>query len=150
MTFSIRNMRAEDSEAALAILARWNMAPTPQRADAERAGLLVENSFVAVAAGAVIGVASYLMLGEGRAETASLAVHPDWRGRGVGAALQAARLAELRARGVRRVRTEADRPETIDWYVRKFGYRIAGKARKKHPFSLHDVEEWTVLELDLA
>jgi predicted N-acetyltransferase YhbS len=150
MSFSIRKMRAEDLGAAIALLARWNLAPTPDRPDAERAGLDVANSFVAVAGDFVIGVASYILAGGDRAETASLAVDPAWRGRGVGAALQAARLAELKARGVRHVRTEADRPETIDWYVRKFGYRIAGKARKKHPFSLHDVEEWTVLELDLA
>jgi hypothetical protein len=37
----------------------------------------------------------------------------------------------------------------VRWYVRKFGYRIVGKAPKKHPFSREDVDEWTVLELDL-
>ena len=46
-------------------------------------------------------------------------------------------------------RTEADRPETIHWYVDKFGYHIVGASRKRHPFSRLDRNEWTVLELDL-
>jgi hypothetical protein len=64
--------------------------------------------------------------------------------------LQSARLDEMRRRGIRRVRTEADRPETIRWYVEMFGYRIVGTNPKKHAFSLEDVDFWTVLELDLG
>jgi hypothetical protein len=67
----------------------------------------------------------------------------------VGEALQQARLAELKALGVRHVRTEADRPETIAWYVKKFGYRVTGSAPKKHAFSLPEVGRWTILTLDL-
>jgi catechol 2,3-dioxygenase-like lactoylglutathione lyase family enzyme len=52
-------------------------------------------------------------------------------------------------RGIRKVRTETDRVETIDWYKAKFGYREIGKNPKKHDFSLTDINEWTVLELDL-
>jgi hypothetical protein len=55
----------------------------------------------------------------------------------------------MKALGIRHVRTEADRPETIAWYVRKFGYRVAGTVPKKHAFSLPDVGYWTVLTLDL-
>ncbi|MPM97535.1 hypothetical protein SDC9_144709 [bioreactor metagenome] len=55
----------------------------------------------------------------------------------------------MRRRGIRRVRTEADRPETIHWYVDRFGYRIVGTAKKRHPFSRLDRDAWTVLELDL-
>ena len=44
---------------------------------------------------------------------------------------------------------KTDRPETIDWYVRHFGYQISGTHPKKHTFSLPDVDEWTILELDL-
>jgi hypothetical protein len=50
---------------------------------------------------------------------------------------------------VRQVHTEADRPEVIEWYQKKFGYRIAGRVSKKHPFSLPQESDWTVLELDL-
>ena len=55
----------------------------------------------------------------------------------------------MRARGVKRVRTETDRPETIRWYVERFGYRIVGSNPKKHDFSLPEVDTWTVLELEL-
>jgi hypothetical protein len=33
--------------------------------------------------------------------------------------------------------------------LRKFGYRIAGTALKKHRFGLEDAPHWTVLVLDL-
>ncbi len=56
----------------------------------------------------------------------------------------------MRRRGVRRVRTETDRPATVRWYVRRFGYRIVGTNPKKHVFSRPDVDHWTVLNLDLA
>jgi hypothetical protein len=56
----------------------------------------------------------------------------------------------MRRRGVRRVRTETDRPATVRWYVRRFGYRVVGTNPKKHAFSLPDVDVWTVLELELA
>jgi len=55
----------------------------------------------------------------------------------------------MKSRGIRQVLTETDRPEVVQWYVRKFGYRIAGTRRKKHAFSLPGVDHWTVLELSL-
>jgi len=146
-------MRPEDLPRVMEILACWNMAPqvpSPARPDPERSSILVENSFVALAGSELVGIASYILHGNGIAETASLAVDPRWLGAGAGDQLQRARLSEMRARGVRKVRTEADRPETIEWYVRKFGYRVTGTVRKKHPFSLEDVEVWTILELDLS
>jgi N-acetylglutamate synthase-like GNAT family acetyltransferase len=149
----IRRMRTPDLDAVTAILALYHMAPVapgPQVPDPERTGLDLDRTFVAVAGGGIVGVASFIVLGEGWAETASLAVHPDWRGKGVGERLQRARLAEMKALGIRHVRTEADRPETIAWYVRKFGYRIVGTAPKKHAFSLPDVASWTLLTLDLG
>jgi 2-dehydropantoate 2-reductase len=145
----IRPMRPEDVPAATALLAKWNMAPMPDRPDAERSGIVVEHSFVAERDGRILGMASYLMLSADEAETASLAVDPDSRGLGLGYRLQVARLEAMRRRGVRRVRTETDRPATVDWYIRKFGYVRKGTNPKKHAFSLPDVDEWVVLELDL-
>lgn len=153
MQLEIRKIRPDEIGRALEILAQWNMAPFAPNVECpepERTELSAENTFVALAEGSVVGVASYILLGDGCAETASLAVAPAWRGKGVGELLHRARLAELKALGVRSVRTEADRPETIEWYVRKFGYRIVGTAAKKHAFSLPDVGHWTVLTLDLA
>jgi 2-dehydropantoate 2-reductase len=146
----IRPMRPDDLAAATAILEKWNMAPTPDRPDAERSGIIVEQSFVAEQGGRLVGTASYLMLGPDTAETASLAVDPECRGLGLGYKLQVARLLAMWRRGVRQVRTETDRPATIDWYIQKFGYVRVGTNPKKHSFSLPDVQEWTVLELDLA
>jgi N-acetylglutamate synthase-like GNAT family acetyltransferase len=149
---AIRKMRQEDRPAVLALLGRWNMAPVPPRAgeEAEATGLEPERTFVAVHEGRVIGVSSYVMTGADSAQTQSLAVDPAWRGRGLGERLQRARMEALRAQGIRQLRTEADRPETIAWYVRKFGYRVEGKVPKKQQrFSLPEVAEWTVLRLDL-
>lgn len=145
----IREMRPGDVDDAMAVLDHWNMAPREGDPDAERSTIRVENSFVAVDDGAVVGVASFIVHDDELAETASLAVHPDYRGRGIGYRLQVARLLEMRARGIRRVHTETDRPETVEWYVERFGYERAGTNPKKHAFSLPDVDEWTVLELDL-
>lgn len=148
----IRKMRAEDMEAALAVLAAWNMAPiapSPELPDPERSRLDVAHAFVAELDGRLVGVASYIVVSAAEAETASLAVDPAVRGRGIGRRLQEARLREMARRGIRRVRTEADRPETIAWYVRHFGYHQTGTNPKKHAFGDPSVAEWTVLELEL-
>jgi len=56
---------------------------------------------------------------------------------------------EIKDKGFRTLRTETDRPETIQWYRQKFDYRRVGVNPKKHEFSLPDVLYGTVLELDL-
>lgn len=145
----IRKMRTEDLEGAMSILRQWNMAPRQDLTDAERSEIRVENSFVAERGDRIVGTASYIVHSPEEAETASLAVDPEFRGLGIGARLQEARLREMHERGVRRVRTETDRPATIRWYVEKFGYEKLGTNPKKHEFSLPDEDEWTVLELDL-
>jgi len=145
----IRQMRDDDVDAAMAVLDEWDMAPETDQADAERSTIRVDNSFVADDSGTVVGVASYIIHDETLGETASLAVDPDYRGQGIGYRLQAARLKEMRSRGIETVRTETDRPETIEWYVENFGYERVGTNPKKHDFSLSEVDEWTVLELDL-
>lgn len=142
-------MQDEDVAAAMEILNQWDMAPEADNADAERSTIRVENSFVAEDSGTVVGVASYIVHSDTLGETASLAVDPDYRGQGIGYRLQVARLEEMRSRGIETVRTETDRPETINWYIENFGYERVGTNPKKHDFSLSDVDEWTVLELEL-
>lgn len=149
----IRKMREEDVPACMAILETWNMAPRPPSDDApapERTGIEVANGFVAEAEGRIVGTCGYIVHSADLAETASLAVDPACKGGGVGRLLQQARLDEMRERGIRTVRTETDRPDTIRWYVEKFGYRVVGTNPKKHAFSLAGVDYWTVLELDLG
>jgi len=149
----IRKMREDDLPECMAILAAWNMAPrlpTEDTPDPERTGIEVANGFVAEAGGRIVGTCSYIVHSADLAETASLAVDPACKGGGVGHLLQQARLDEMRERGIKTVRTETDRPETIRWYVEHFGYRVVGTNPKKHAFSLTDVDYWTVLELDLV
>lgn len=148
----IRKMLNSDIVDATIILSQWNMAPvapSPKNPNPERSTINIDNAFVAVQQGKVIGMASYIVLTDTAAETASLAVDPHHRGDGIGYKLQKARLEEMYQRGIRNVRTETDRAETIDWYKTKFGYREMGKNIKKHDFSLPDIGEWTVLELNL-
>lgn len=149
----VRKMRQDDLPGALRVLTLWNMAPRPPSAeipDPERSTIEIANAFVAEAEGRIVGTCSYFLLGDGWAETASLAVEREPRFAGIGVQLQQARLDEMRRRGVRRVRTETDRPATIRWYIGRFGYRIVGTNPKKHAFGLPDVDHWTVLELDLT
>jgi N-acetylglutamate synthase-like GNAT family acetyltransferase len=145
----IRKMTDEDIAAAMKILDQWDMAPETDSEDAERSTIRVENSFVAEADETIVGVGSYIIHSETLGETASLAVDPEYRGEGIGYRLQTARLEEMYDGGIETVRTETDRPETIEWYIEKFGYERVGTNPKKHDFSLPDVDEWTVLELDL-
>ena len=145
----VRPMQPADVPGAMRVLSIWHMAPDPNRRDAERSEIVVENSFVAECKSEIVGVASFLLLAEDTAETASLAVDPAFTGRGIGHRLQRARLDRMRSLGIRKVRTETDRESTKQWYVKNFGYRIVGTNPKKHAFSLPDVYAWTVLELDL-
>ena len=68
----------------------------------------------------------------------------------MGTALQEARLDEMAALGVESVITNADRPATVAWYIRRFGYEVVGHQRKLIPFGDPDIERWTTLELDLG
>lgn len=142
-------MSREDLAEVERLLDAWNMAPREEEADAERSTIRIDNSFVAEDDGRIVGTASYIVHGPQTAETASLAVDPEHTGRGIGRRLQTARLREMASRGIRTVRTETDRPRTVRWYVDVFGYRKLGTVPKKHEFSDPEIDEWTVLELNL-
>ena len=151
---TLRKMKPEDLPRCMEILEKWNMAPVPETGDhahpePERSYIHLKNAIVALSGDRIVGVCSYMDRTETLAETANLAVDPEFQGKGVGYQLQKARLREMKERGFKRVRTETDRPATIQWYVRKFGYRIVKKIEKKYPFSLKDVHFWTRLEMDL-
>lgn len=148
----IRPMTPEDMDDVLRLLAQWNMQPRSidQTGVApERDHIETGNTFVAILQGRLVGVASFLVIDPEHAETASLAVDPALVGCGIGFRLQCQRLAEMRARGIRHVSTEADRPGVIRWYIEKFKYRKTGTAAKRHAFGDPHRSEWTVLELDL-
>ena len=148
---TIRKMQKADRARVIEILAHWNLAPRDQLPNPESTCLDTPGApFVAEIGGKIVGCASYILHPDRRAETGSLAVDPAVRGLGVGAKLQFARLTELKALGILSIFTETDRPEVIDWTIRKFGFRIAGTRPKSHAFSLEGIDHWTVLELDLT
>lgn len=149
---TLRKLVDGDLPRVIEILSHWNMAPVAPSAAVpvpETTGLEPDFTTVAVVQGKIVGVGSYILLENGWAETTSLAVEPAWLGHGIGERLQIARLKEMKMIGIENVKTECDRPEVIDWYIRKFGYRVAGTSPKKHDFCRHDVNHWTVLNLDL-
>lgn len=140
----------DDREAMLAVLATTNMhhVPSPEMDDFD-----VGHWFVAEAGGRIAGVAGYRLLRDERGvagKTTLLAVYPEERSRGIGRALQELRMELMRDAGATRVVTNADRPETIAWYQRHFGYRVVGEVPKLHEFGLPDVARWTTLEAPLA
>lgn len=153
MEIVLREMRPEDLDRVTAILAHWRLAPvaaSPDVPEPEVRSIPVATTLVALRDGTIIGIGSYVLTGERRADTLLLAVDPACRGEGVGNRLQTARLERMKALGIETVVTESDRPETIDWYVRRFGYRVAGTRPKRHPFGFEGAADWTILELDLS
>ena len=140
-------MESTDINAVVDILDKWNMAPIPVSADnpdPERDGINIESSFAATDGERIVGVFSYIIHNDELVETASLAVDPEYKGKGIGLQLQQARLSEMRQKGYKRVRTETDWQSTIDWYIQKFAYRVIETNPKKHNFGLADVDHWTV------
>jgi ribosomal protein S18 acetylase RimI-like enzyme len=150
MGFRIRPaMLPSDRGAMLDVLETVNMhrVPSPEMDDFD-----VGHWYVAEAEVGVVGVAGYRMVGPADApvgKTTLLAVAPDQRDRGVGRALQELRMRLMREAGAKRVVTNADRPSTIAWYERHFGYRRVGEVPKLHEFGLPDVDRWTTLEASL-
>lgn len=51
--------------------------------------------------------------------------------------------------GARKVTTNADRPSTISWYKRWYGYYEVGSIDKIHSFGDPTIGHWTTLEMDL-
>lgn len=148
--FTIRPARLpDDRAAALAVLETANMHHVPS---AEMHDLDQGDWHVAEIAGRVVGVCGYDMAGANgdlHGKTTLMAVHPEARGTGVGMALQRLRMGLMRDAGATRVITNADRPETIAWYERHFGYRRVGEVAKLHEFGHPDVDRWTTLEAPL-
>jgi 3-keto-5-aminohexanoate cleavage enzyme len=145
-SFEVSRAGPGDREAILDVMRTVNMhhVPSPEMEELD-----LERFFVARVSGRIVGAAGYKLLGSGRGKTTLLGVVPEFRGSGIGAALQDERLAEMHRLGVRAVTTNADRPQTIDWYKRHYGYRPIGHLKKLHEFGDPAATHWTTLELDL-
>jgi N-acetylglutamate synthase-like GNAT family acetyltransferase len=141
-----RRAVTDDREAMLRVLrcANFHHVPSPEMPELD-----VPCFFVAEDGGRLVGVAGYKVTGDGRGKTTLMAVEQEYRGAGVGQRLQELRMDAMRALGCTSVVTNADRPPTIEWYKRKFGYREVGTLAKLHEFGDPAVDRWTTLEAPL-
>jgi ribosomal-protein-alanine N-acetyltransferase len=135
-----------DRDAVLRVLecANFHRIPSPEMPELD-----LERFFVAEDRGTIVGVAGFKVTSDGAGKTTLLAVEPAYRGRRVGERLQELRMEEMRRLGCTTLTTNADRPPTIAWYKRKFGYREVGSVAKVHEFGDPTVDRWTTLEADL-
>jgi 3-keto-5-aminohexanoate cleavage enzyme len=141
---------AADRGEILAVLETVNMHHVPS---SEMDDLDVGEWYVAEREGRIVGVAGYRLEhreGELVGKTTLLAVVPSQRAFGLGRSLQELRMKLMRREGATRVITNADRPETIAWYKRHFGYREIGSVTKTREFGLPEVDHWTTLQAPLT
>jgi ribosomal-protein-alanine N-acetyltransferase len=145
-TVAIRPAREEDMPDMLAVLEHANMhhVPSPEMPELDW-----RDCFVAEEGGRIAGMCGFRILSGTEAKTTLMAVAPAYRGKKVGFALQARRMDELAGRGVETLTTNADRPETIAWYKKHFGYQEIGTLAKEHEFGHPDIDHWTTLRTDL-
>jgi N-acetylglutamate synthase-like GNAT family acetyltransferase len=142
-----RRATSADEKDVLRVLETANFHHIPSD---EMPELDLDRFFVAELDGVIVGVAGYKVLGEGRGKTTLMAVDPSFRELGIGRRLQELRMKELVRAGCRTVTTNADLPQTIDWYIRNFGYKKVGTLAKLHEFGDTSIDRWTTLEADLA
>ncbi|MBN1866994.1 GNAT family N-acetyltransferase [Candidatus Sumerlaeota bacterium] len=143
----IEKARPEDREAILEVMRPWNMHHVPSP---EMETMDLSMYFVARKEGRVIGAAGYAILSQTVGKTTLLGVLPDLQGSGVGKALQNTRLEAMHRLGVKKVVTNSDRPATIEWLKKSYGFREVGTLKKLMSFGDPDIDRWTTLELDLV
>lgn len=145
--YRIRFARPAEIPNIIELMEPYNMHHIPS----QEMGPLDDKCFiVAEQNNQLLGAAGYTFLSDDVGKTTLMAVRPDCNRMGLGTKLQTRRMQILRGLGCIKIITNADRPETIAWYKRNFGYREIGKLPKIHSFGLKDVSEWTTLEADLT
>ena len=142
----VRPATGVDRPAIFEVLATANMqhVPSPEMPEFD-----LVHAFVAEVDGQIPGLCGYAVLSPTEGKTTLLAVRPEFRGLGIGYALQVRRMEALLEKGVRTLTTNADRPETIAWYRKHFGYQQVGTLAKLHEFGHPDIDCWTTLRTDL-
>jgi N-acetylglutamate synthase-like GNAT family acetyltransferase len=110
----------------------------------------LSDCFVALCESQLAGVAGYKILDATTAKTTLLAVHPDYRRRGIGLQLAQARLEYLRSQGIKQVFTNCDDPEVISWNERHFGFHKTGKLIPKlEDYGCKDRDHWINLFVEI-
>jgi ribosomal protein S18 acetylase RimI-like enzyme len=111
----------------------------------------LRDCFVATLNQQVVGVAGYHILDSQTAKTTLIAVAPEHRGRGIGTALQRARLDYLRGQGIKTLYTNCDDERVINWNKKQFGFRETGqRIAKEEDYGRPDKHEWINLRLILS
>jgi len=147
MNIFIEQAKADDIDDILAVLKKWNMhhIPSPEMQELD-----LNCCFVARYNDSVIGVCGYKMISETEGKTTVLAVYPEFQGFGIGKLLQEKRLEAMKKKGAKTVTTNVDRPLTIIWYKKYFGYTQIGLLNKICSFGAEDIKFWTTLRMDLS
>ena len=145
--FTIRSAHDIDFPAVIDVLRTANMhyIPSPEMPELD-----LHCCCVAEVKSRIVGMSGYKILSAREAKTTLMAVLPEFRGWGIGLALQEWRMNELCRHGIQSLITNADRPETIAWYKRHFGYREIGSLPKEHELGHPEISRWTTLQVDLT
>ena len=144
--FVVERAQPEDLDEILRVMQHWNMHRIPSP---EMPHLDLDRMFVARVDGRIVGAAGYELLSPARGKTTLMGVAPDFLGTGIGKALQDERLRAMATAGAKTVTTNADRPASIRWYKKHYGYREVGTLKKLHSFGSEEIDSWTTLEMDL-
>lgn len=142
----IQKMTTADIPTAIQILSSVGMGSVDSP---ELKGINWDTFIVAKMNEEIVGVAGFRLISENVGRTMLMAVPKKYRGLGIGLLLQKHRMNVLFKKGVKTLESYTDRPKTIEWYKKHFGYVEMGKKKKDNAFSLSDVDEWTILETDL-
>ncbi len=142
----IRKAHQSERKEILSVMKHWNMHHVPSK---EMEELDLNCFFVATEENKIIGASGYKLISSTVGKTTLLGVLPGNKGKGVGRLLQDARLEAMYGLGIKKVITNADRPETIKWYKKNYGYYEIGSIKKVASFGDDSILAWTTLEMNL-
>jgi len=130
-------------EEILRLMKPFNMHRVPSL---EMPELELDKFFLAIIDGNIVGAAGYKMISDTEGKTTLMAVDPKYSGQGIGLELQRMRMNEMKTLGATSIVTNADRPKSIAWYKKHFGYQEVGTIPKIHSFGWEGVDHWTTLK----
>lgn len=146
MDYQVLRGSTSDKEAMLEVLEHYNMHHVPS---VEVEEMVAEDYLVAKIGLKIVGLAGWKVLDSGEGKTTLMAVLPEYNGGGIGKDLQHRRMKILYELGCKTITTNADRPETIVWYKKHFGYKEIGKLKKLCSFGMESIKYWTTMKSDL-
>ncbi len=146
MCVIIEKAKEEHKPVIMSLLKQANMHYIPS---AEMPQLSYDNYFVAKLEGNVVGFCGYKILDSKNAKTELMVVDRKYRGKGIGYLLQEYRMEDMLSKGIENLITNADLPETVNWYMENFGYKKIARLKKNHEFGEPSISYWTTLKVSL-